>query len=508
MSLWRDYPQKHLVNFRQCDVRSTAVNFLKTTISSCLLVAESACAFLLVTVMEKQYPQSAVVFRNVGQRYFPQTRVECHYSVTSAHQWSSSDWIGIFKVGWSSLSEYHTYSWSLVPEGYTEGNAVNCCALFQAFYLPRPSAVEYHFVYVDKMGKVCAQSRPFTFCAPKPLDELETLREERNEEDEGGDNDDEEEELLLVVPRAQLLQRELDECLREKAELQQAVQEAKQEIEEERRSNIKLEEEWESERDSLKKEIYQLHQNLTHKCDALKTVEGEHEDVKSSQENLNSELSQLTAEKVHSLQHIKDLEDEVKVLTDREKEKNVELERLKGILMKLSGQLKHDEEKRKLLQVENEASQAEVRSLQARLDASERSAEGLRGELRELGTRQGHAHAELHQSRLQVAQLGLQLSEEKLLLREECANWALEREAFRKAVQVNQQKVEELRSEVQRKEERLREETTKMEKLQAEFWREKDSDRRQTEQHSDKKQVTLPPLVDPVFSALTSSIMW
>lgn len=42
--------------------------------------------------------QSTVVFRNVGQLYFPQTRVECHYSLTSDHQWSGTDWIGIFKV--------------------------------------------------------------------------------------------------------------------------------------------------------------------------------------------------------------------------------------------------------------------------------------------------------------------------------------------------------------------------------------------------------------------------
>lgn len=59
--------------------------------------------------------------------------------------------------------------------------------------------MEYQFVYVDKMGEVCARSRPFTFCAPKPLEELETLKEERDEEDG-------EEELLLVIPRAQLLQ--------------------------------------------------------------------------------------------------------------------------------------------------------------------------------------------------------------------------------------------------------------------------------------------------------------
>lgn len=42
--------------------------------------------------------QLAVVFRNVGQLYFPQTRVECHYSLSPDHQWSSSDWIGIFEV--------------------------------------------------------------------------------------------------------------------------------------------------------------------------------------------------------------------------------------------------------------------------------------------------------------------------------------------------------------------------------------------------------------------------
>ncbi|XP_057701860.1 calcium-binding and coiled-coil domain-containing protein 1b isoform X2 [Corythoichthys intestinalis] len=455
----------------------------------------SACAFLFITVMEIQYPQSNVVFRNVGQLYFPQTRIECHYSVTSQHMWSSSDWIGIFKVGWSSLREYHTYAWSLVPEGYNEGSTVDCCALFQAFYLPRPSAVEYCFVYVDKMGKVCAQSRPFTFCAPRPLDELETLMEERNEEDDG----EEEEELLLVVPRAQLLQRKLEECMREKAELMQAVDEAKQEIEEERRSNSNAKEDWKSQRDELKEEIENLRQTLTYKCDALKMAEGKHKDVECSQENLNSELTQLTSEKVQSQQQIKDLLEEIKVLTDREKERNVELERLREILMKLSSQIKHDEEKRKLLQAEHEATLVERHGLQSRLEASERSAEGLRTELRELGTRQGHAYAELHQSRLQVAQLGLQLSEEKLLLMEERANWALEREAFRNAAQADKQKMEELRSEMRRKEERLRGETTELEKLQAE---------NQMGQQGDTKQLMLPALVEPVLSELTGSIMW
>lgn len=68
-----------------------------------------------------------------------------------------------------------------------------------ASYLPQPSAVRYEFRYVDKAGQVCARSLPFSFCLPKPLGELETLKDEEDEE-EG------EEELLLVVPRAQMLQ--------------------------------------------------------------------------------------------------------------------------------------------------------------------------------------------------------------------------------------------------------------------------------------------------------------
>lgn len=71
--------------------------------------------------------------------------------------------------------------------------------IFTAYYLPRPSMAEYQFVYVDKTEQVCACSQTFTFCNPKPLEELETLKEEREEEDG-------EEELLLVVSRAQLLQ--------------------------------------------------------------------------------------------------------------------------------------------------------------------------------------------------------------------------------------------------------------------------------------------------------------
>lgn len=56
-------------------------------------------------------------------------------------------------------------------------------------------------MYVDEHGEICAVSSPFNFCAPRPLDELVTLEQEKNgEEEEEGDD------LLLVVPKALILQ--------------------------------------------------------------------------------------------------------------------------------------------------------------------------------------------------------------------------------------------------------------------------------------------------------------
>ncbi|XP_073325033.1 calcium-binding and coiled-coil domain-containing protein 1b [Pagrus major] len=407
--------------------------------------------------------QPAVVFRNVGQLYFPQTRVDCHYSLTAEHQWSSSDWIGIFEVGWSSVQKYYTYTWALVPEGYTEGTGVNCCVNFHASYLPRPSTVEYEFVYVDKMGEVCARSRPFTFCAPQPLEELETLKEERDEED--GEEDD----LLLVIPRAQLLQSQLEECLKKQAEIQQALDLTKKETENEKESCETSRVEWEREREAMKEEISELRHNMRQNYETMKKMEGKHKDVKYSQESLTAELSNLMAEKAESQQRIQDLEEEIKILNDRDKGGNMEVERLKERVKKMSSQMKHDEDKRKCLQVENEAAQVEVQGLHERLEVSEHTVDSMRRELRELGSRQSHTHTELHQARLQVAQLTLQLSEENLLLREERANWALEREAYRHAAEMDKKKLQELSCEMQMKEEWLQEERTEREKLDAEL---------------------------------------
>uniref|UniRef100_A0A8C5HIC7 Calcium-binding and coiled-coil domain-containing protein 1-like n=1 Tax=Gouania willdenowi TaxID=441366 RepID=A0A8C5HIC7_GOUWI len=316
------------------------------------------------------------------------------------------------------------------------------CLPTTAFYLPMPGALEYQFVYVDGTGRVCAQSSAFTFAAPKPLDELETVKEEQEEEEDG------EEELLLVIPRAQLLQTRLDECVRKQEDLQRALGEARNEAEREKEKGEKAKSEWERERGSLMEEISELRESLRQTC-KLQKKEEENEKV----------AKQWSAVKVESEQQITELQKELRALTERDTLNSKEMERQvpKQHLCCMS---------LVFLQVDRDGALMEVRGLQDRLEVSDHVTGCLRRELRELGTRQTHMHAELHQARMQVAQLTLQLSEDNLLLREERANWALEREAFKHAAEIAKNKLNDLSCELERKEEWLQEERMERERLE------------------------------------------
>lgn len=65
----------------------------KLTLFFFLKVQNSVPLFLVA--MDKAW---RVEFRNVGCSYFPQSRVDCHYTLRSGHNWASNDWIGLFKV--------------------------------------------------------------------------------------------------------------------------------------------------------------------------------------------------------------------------------------------------------------------------------------------------------------------------------------------------------------------------------------------------------------------------
>lgn len=70
------------------------------------------------------------------------------------------------------------------------------------------------------------------------------------------------------------------------------------------------------------------------------------------------------------------------------------------------------------------------------LNASERVTEGLKGDLSAMVAQRDHGQAELHQARLQAAQLTLQLADSSLALREGRARWAQERQSLQRTAEV------------------------------------------------------------------------
>ncbi|XP_044066942.1 calcium-binding and coiled-coil domain-containing protein 1 isoform X3 [Siniperca chuatsi] len=476
--------------------------------------------------MEKAW---RVEFRNVGCSYFPQSRVDCHYTLSSQHNWASNDWIGLFKVGWSSVKDYHTFVWALAPADYQEGTDVNCCVHFQASYLPKPSSQEYEFVYIDAKGEVGSRSSKFTFCAPKPLEDLVTLEEEPHGEEGGTD-------MLLVVPRAELLQSRLQECLRERAELLQVQEAANRQRGEEKEKYKRAKEAWDRQRKDLESDIARLQQELMQSREKIKEMERMQKEEQAVGESLAQEKSTLLDAKEASKVRIKELEEDIKTLTQRNVERETELEsnqicvcRMKERSKRAGAQRKEEESEKKSLQTkleqtegelrslskefqglrnslaqrdtsvlqlqstittltqklttahrkeaESEATLKEMRSLRERQNASERAADGLKSDLSALVAQRDHGQAELHQARLQAAQLTLQLADSSLALREGRARWAQERQNLQRTAEKAHEHLEKLNTEMQRMEERLQEERMERVKLEVELGREKDCNR-------------------------------
>ncbi|KAM9751570.1 calcium-binding and coiled-coil domain-containing protein 1 isoform 2-T2 [Menidia menidia] len=463
-----------------------------------------------------------VEFRNIGCCYFPQSRVDCHYTLSSQHSWTSNDWVGLFKVGWSSVKDYETFVWALAPADYQEGTDVNCCVHFQASYLPKPSSQEYEFVYVDAKGEVCSCSSRFIFCAPKQLEDLVTLEEDSHGEEEGTD-------MLLVVPRAELLQSRLQECLQERAELLLLQEAAKKQREKEKEEYKRAKVAWDRQRKGLELDIDRQREELKQSLEKIEEIERKQKEQQALGDFLAQEKTALMDAKEESKVRIRELEEDITTLTQRAVERETELERMKERAKRAAVLRKEEESERKSLQTkleqteaelrslskefqglrnslaqrdtsvlqlqntittltqklttahrkeaESEASLKEMRSLRERLHLSERTAEGLKSDLNAMVAQRDHGQAELHQARLQAAQLTLQLADSSLALREGRAHWAQERQNLQRTAEMDHERLDKLSTEMQRMEERLREERMELVKLEVERGREKDCNR-------------------------------
>ncbi|XP_044215919.1 tax1-binding protein 1 homolog B isoform X1 [Thunnus albacares] len=286
-----------------------------------------------------------VIFQNVGKSYLPHAALECHYTLTQFIKPHPKDWVGIFKVGWSTARDYYTFLWSPLPESYVEGTAVNRTVVFQGYYVPNDDGEFYQFCYVTHKGEIRGASTPFLFRANSPSeDELLTVEDECNSD------------ILVVTTKAGFLEQKMEEAQREKDELvtnMALLQQEKEQLETEKES---LQKECEQEKETCA-QLRRENQELQNSAQALQE---EKEEVKMRLEEATARVLQLEEDLIGVTQKGLQKETELDSLKDRVKKVMAEKEALES-------HLKNEKDEKELYKIHLKNRELENTKLSAEL---------------------------------------------------------------------------------------------------------------------------------------------
>ncbi|XP_062386064.1 tax1-binding protein 1 homolog A [Sardina pilchardus] len=234
-----------------------------------------------------------VIFQNVEKSFLPQAPLECHYTLTPAITPHPKDWVGIFKVGWSTARDYYTFLWSPMPENYVEGSTVHRVIVFQGYYVPRSDGEFYQFCYVTHGGEIRGASTPFQFRQAMPSgEELLTVEDEGNSD------------ILVVTTKTGLLEQRVCVAQQECMELQQKLCVLQREKEQLQADHRRLQRDREDERDTYT-QIHTHNKELLHLCEAereelrrrLQESKERTQQLEEEQQILKDKLHKVTLEK-------------------------------------------------------------------------------------------------------------------------------------------------------------------------------------------------------------------
>ncbi|XP_019410267.1 PREDICTED: calcium-binding and coiled-coil domain-containing protein 1 isoform X4 [Crocodylus porosus] len=395
-----------------------------------------------------------VSFLNVAHSYVPGTKVECHYTLPPSIKPSARDWIGIFKVEAASVKDYYTFVWCPVPDGGPTGGPLHSSVQFQANYLPPPGAQQYQYRYVDRRGEERGRSSPFQFSEPRPMDELVTL-----EGDEDGNMD-----MLLVVPKATLLQNQLEESQQERSGLARDKQRLEEEVKE-LQARLEL---LEVALSGLRAE----HSKLTE----------QYKDLSGSHAAVTEERDALSQQQAGHLARIRTLEEDVQAISAKVLQKEVELDRMKDTVKammreqeRIHHQLKEESAEKEHYQAQLEALSEQLRCTQDLLAASQQKVALLGEELASAASIRDRTIADLHRSRLESAETNIKLADMTLKWKEGKGQWGKEKSSLLQSMEAEKDKILKLSAEVLRLEKSLQEERAQKQALKAELSRERDA---------------------------------
>ncbi|XP_070975058.1 calcium-binding and coiled-coil domain-containing protein 2-like isoform X1 [Oncorhynchus clarkii lewisi] len=261
--------------------------------------------------MELSTNFSQVVFQEIPNSYVSNVALTCCYTLTAAIQPNPRDWVGIFKVGWSTTKDYHTFVWVEPSLDLIGLEPVRKQVLFTAYYLPKDDSAFYQFCYVDSTGQVRGASTPFCFKTPGEQSTDCSL----------------ENDLLVIITQEKVEQREREKeelvmelgKLKEQNEtLRSALKEQQQEIDHLKLSNEELYQADGNTENARKHE--ELTQNTKLMDDSHRGQEEQVEKSEREKEELTMELGLLKEQNETLTCALKEQQQEIDHLKESKKE--------------------------------------------------------------------------------------------------------------------------------------------------------------------------------------------
>ncbi|XP_041962247.1 tax1-binding protein 1 homolog B isoform X1 [Alosa sapidissima] len=307
-----------------------------------------------------------VIFQNVGKSYLPHAALECHYTLTQFIKPHPKDWVGIFKVGWSTARDYYTFLWSPMPEELTEGTAINRSVVFQGYYVPNDDGEFYQFCYVSHKGEIRGASTPFQFRSGTPTeDELLAVEDDANSD------------ILVVTTKASFLEQKLEELRVEKEAVESALQEAQQDRQQLEGAMEQLQEqsrEAQRERERLTHTLSQEQHTCTQLRTQLQEVQQSSQTLVEEREEMNRRQEEMKRRQEESSVRLLQLEEDLIGVTQRGLQKETQLDSLKDRLKKLNlekdnleSQLKNEKDEKELYKIHLKNRELENSKLSAEL---------------------------------------------------------------------------------------------------------------------------------------------
>ncbi|KAM9387568.1 tax1-binding protein 1 isoform 2-T2 [Phaethornis superciliosus] len=329
-----------------------------------------------------------VIFQNVAKSYLPNTHLECHYTLTQFIHPHQKDWVGIFKVGWSTARDYYTFLWSPMPENYVEGSTVNCVLTFQGYYLPNDDGEFYQFCYVTHKGEIRGASTPFQFRTSSPVEELLTMEDEGNSD------------MLVVTTKAGLLEFKIEKIIKEKEEL------------------LKVTSVLEKETTQLRDQVERLEKELSHEKQRYDQLQTEQKSNIQASEALKTEIDDLKKRNDEAASKVLQLEEDIMTVTQKAIAKETELDSLKDKLKKvmlekeqLECVLKTEKDEKELYKEDASVLKEQLRKAEDQIQASKQEAVLMSRELSDAVNVRDKTMADLHSARLENEKLKKQLAD-------------------------------------------------------------------------------------------------